>query len=216
MSADFLESVRFNGNEIIFRSKGGPVWSTSIVTTNNGTEQRNSVWKYPSSEFEIGDQTINERKMALIKNIFMAVRGQALGFRWKDWQDYRDDGHGRLGESGHGSGGATYQMIKAYPAGDEECIRKIRKPVPGSIRIYKNTVDVTSSSTIDYTTGMVTLAAPAIETDAITWKGEFDVPVRFTVDRLSAEFRSARTSEPGVVETAFFDFMSHPIKEIKY
>lgn len=216
MSSDFLESPRLNEGKIIYRSKGGPKFSTSIVTTNSGIEQRQAVWLYPQAEFEVGDQEMREADWEVFKNHFIAVGGMELGFRWKDWGDYKDSGQGIFGTTGLGDGGKEYQAFKRYPMGSKARLRKIRKPVPGTMRVYKNGVDVTASTAIDYTTGIVTLQANATQTDALTWTGEFDLPVRFTTDQLMAEFRVARIGAPGVVEETFWDVDPHPIREIKY
>lgn len=214
--SDFMESPRLNEGKILYRTKGGQTFNTSIVTTNSGIEQRQSVWLYPLAEFDVGDQTMNEADFEEFQNFFIAVGGQEIGFRWKNHQDYKDNGQGIFGQDGLGNGGKEYQAFKRYPMGNRARIRKIRKPVVGTMRVYKNGVDVTASTAIDYTTGIITLQANATQTDALTWTGEFDLPVRFTTDKLMAEFRIARIGAPGVIEESFWDVDPHPIREIKY
>lgn len=216
MSDDFLESPRLNDGKIIYKSKVTPKFSTSIVTTNSGIEQRQSVWLYPLAEGHVGDQVMREADWEVFLNFFMTVGGQAIGFRWKDWLDYKDNGQGIFGLDGLGNGGKSYQAFKRYAIGGKSRLRKIRKPVVGTMKVFKNGVDVTASTAIDYTTGIITLQANATETDALTWTGEFDLPVRFTTDQPLAEFRVAQTSAPGVVEEVFVDVDAHPIREIKY
>jgi uncharacterized protein (TIGR02217 family) len=214
--SDFLEWPRLNDGRIILNCKFGMGWSTSIVTTNSGLEQRQSAWLTPLGEYEVGEQKMTEPDFVIFRNYFAAVRGQAKGFRLKDPGDYKDEGCGILGMLGFGDGGTSYQMFKSYSMGSEHSVRKIRKPVPGTVKVFKNTVDITATSTIDTTTGMVTLAVAASGTDSIIWTGEFDIPVRFTVDKPSYENTSHKMSAPGVIQQTNFYVHSHPMREIKY
>lgn len=64
--------------------------------------------------------------------------------------------------------------------------RRITKPVSGSVKIYVNAVLQTSGVSVNYTTGLVTFVSAPASGAAITADFEFDVPVRFDTDRLSA------------------------------
>ena len=99
--------------------------------------------------------------------------------------------------TGVGTGVTSYQMNKKYTSGANTFSRKISKPVSGTCIIYKNAVAQTlvvgvpgaGQVSIDYTTGIVTWGTAPGGGDAITWAGEFDVPVRFDSDWLSATRR---------------------------
>ncbi|OYV46746.1 MAG: hypothetical protein B7X10_04735, partial [Burkholderiales bacterium 21-58-4] len=51
--------------------------------------------------------------------------------------------------------------------------------------------------------------------DALTWTGEFDVPVRFDTDKLKSRFDNAEITMPGVVGETFHYLEPLPIVEIR-
>ena len=62
--------------------------------------------------------------------------------------------------------------------------RLIAKPVAGSVKLYRDGVEVTSGWSIDTTTGLVTFStAPAADVQ-VTADFTFDVPVRFDSDQM--------------------------------
>ena len=52
-------------------------------------------------------------------------------------------------------------------------------------------------------------------TDALTWTGEFDVPVRFETDKLKRRFDGADVVRPGVLGAKYFYLAPLPIVEIR-
>ena len=109
------------------------------------------------------------------------------GFRFKDWADYVCNTSESLMIETEPSSG-QYQMYKVYEAaiGFSE-IRKISKPVTGTVQVFRTrdsvTTDITGASSINYTTGVVTITGH-VSGDVYTWSGEFDVPCRFDTDRM--------------------------------
>lgn len=90
-----------------------------------------------------------------------------------------------------GNGTQTaFQLTKTYTSGGENETRPLKKPVSGTVKIYKDSVLQSSGVTVDYTTGVVTFTtAPAVGV-LITADCEFDVPVRFDTDRLAIRIQS--------------------------
>lgn len=197
MTTPFLETPRFP-EQISYWMTGGPRYNTYVVGALGGFEKRNINWsssraKYNLSEGLLAMQNsglLTQQVVSTVIAYFRAVKGMAYGFRLKDWTDFTaDNTTGRLGTSGLGTGTATYQLYKHYTAGALSDDRPIKKPVAGVI-VYKNGTPVTYGSgagqiTLDTTTGIVTFVSPfPTGSDALTWKGEFDVPVRFGSDEL--------------------------------
>lgn len=161
----FIETPRFPLYASI-GAVGGPEYRTDIVTVNSGFEQRNVGWAQARAKYQIEFPLVNEDKETLIA-WFRSVRGAAHGFRMRDWVDYAcTTSNGRLGLSANGTGASVYQLYKYYSAGTLDEYRKIRKPVSGSVAIYRAGVLQTAGASagnyaIDTTTGLVTFVADA-------------------------------------------------------
>lgn len=170
--------------DIALGSTGGPEYSTDIVVTNSGFEQRNSNWEQARARYNVAHGVKTQTQLDALIAFFRARKGRAVGFRFKDWTDFTAIGQ-LLGE---GDGTTTqFQLRKTYSSGAGSDIRIITKPVSGSVTVYVNSIPQVSGLTIDYTTGIITFAAAPLEEDIIAADFEFDVPVRFDTDRLSAQ-----------------------------
>jgi uncharacterized protein (TIGR02217 family) len=84
----------------------------------------------------------------------------------------------------------TFQLTKTYTSGGENETRPLKKPVSGTVKIYKDSVLQSSGVAVDHTTGMVTFTAAPAAAVLITADCEFDVPVRFDTDRLAIRIQS--------------------------
>ena len=80
---------------------------------------------------------------------------------------------------------AAVPLIKTY--GDVE--RPIRKPVEGSVRVAVGGVE-TQGLSVDWTTGVVTLASAPAAGVTVTAGFQFDTPVRFDTDRIETTLES--------------------------
>ena len=115
--------------DISYGVTGGPEYSTDVVMTGSGYEQRNINWSQAKCKYQAAHGVKNENQMRRLLAFFRARRGKAYGFRFKDWLDFT----GRREMIGVGDGKTiTFQLIKTYidDAGYTE-VRKIRKPVTG-------------------------------------------------------------------------------------
>jgi uncharacterized protein (TIGR02217 family) len=134
---------------------------------------------------------------------FEARRGQLNGFRWKDWTDYKSSRPSREPdfldqEIGVGDDVTDkFQLLKIYRSGDETYARDIRKPVVDTVLIGLGGDALAEGThyTVDLATGMVTFMVPPGEGAIITAGYEFDVPVRFDIDRLEMSHASFVTGE---------------------
>ena len=162
---DFLETPRFPFALALNGFSGGPGFSTGIVEMASGDEQRNAQWAQARREWS-GDHIPWVRaQIAQLLDFCHCMQGRAVGFRFRDPLDYRDDGRGILG-AGVGAGLPTYQLGKRYAVGTLQHDRAIRKPVPGTITIKRNGAAVAVGSvagqvTLDTATGIATFGAEA-------------------------------------------------------
>ena len=179
-----------------FGTVGGPEFSTTIIILGSGHEQRNSNWSEARSKWQIGDRIYTRSELNYLLNFFRAVRGAAIGFRFKDWSDYQ--GTNEL--IGVGNGVLTqFQMKKTYVINDQSSIRNIKKPVTGKTTISVAGTPVISGWSVDTTTGIITFTSPP--TGNITASFEFDVPGRFEQDKFDHRFDAA---DPSTGEALFY------------
>lgn len=160
------------------------VFSTEVVATDGGQEQRNRRWTYPRLEWDcqLPPQARSAVDYLAVRDLFQAAAGAFETFLFRDW----DDAAAALAQFGVGDGVTTvFQLAKTYTAGGATFSRKITRPVSGGAAIYKAGVLQSSGVTVDYTTGRVTFAAAPAASAALTWSGGFDVPVRFHDDTLA-------------------------------
>ena len=183
----FYESPRFPDN-ISRGSSGGPRWSTDVVIMQSGHEQRNERWENARHEYNVAYGVKDIVHLEALKQFFMFVRGQAHGFRYKDWADYRSGAVQAAPtmldqQIGIGDGVQTdFQLVKIY----DNYTREIKKPVGGTILVAVDGNPVVPSG-IDLTTGIVTITPAPSNGLAVTAGYEFDVPCAFATDVLMTQ-----------------------------
>lgn len=177
--------------DIAYGSAGGPEFMTDIITSLSGHEQRNSRWPQARARYNVAKGVQTPAQLQALLVFFRARKGRAQGFRFKDWTDYSATGE----IIGTGDGIRTrFQLMKRYVSGGTQELRTITKPVVGSVNIYRNAVLQTSGVSIDHYSGMVTFATAPAHGTTIAADFEFDVPVRFDTDQLSASMDSYGSS----------------------
>lgn len=197
-----FHEVRFPTN-LSFGSVGGPERRTEIVTLANGFEERNTPWAHSRRRYDAGVGLRALDDVEALIAFFEARRGQLHGFRWKDWSDFKSClPSGTVGHEdqriGTGDGVTTaFQLTKTYQSGLQSYARPIAKPVLGTVRVAvagDPKVD-TLEFTVNVNTGVVTFAVPPDLGVAVTAGFEFDVPVRFDVDRIALSFASFQAGD---------------------
>jgi uncharacterized protein (TIGR02217 family) len=176
-----FDEVRFP-EDIAYGSGGGPEYSTDIVVTQGGFEQRNSNWSASRARFNVAHGVKDAAQLETLIAFFRARKGRARGFRFKDWTDYRATN--QLLGIGNGSQTA-FPLVKSYNSGTVQEQRRIFKPVAGTVTVYVNGVAQAGVS-VNLQWGRITLASPPASGAEIRADFEFDLPVRFDTDRLSA------------------------------
>lgn len=176
---------------------GGPEFSTRIVPMNNGQENRNQTWVNPLHRYVISHEMFTRTNYLTLRAFFYGCAGQLNAFRFKDWADYQATAEA-LGNAPAGS--AAVQLKKTYTNGSTSYVRTITKPVSGTVTVYQ--AGVAKTGTLDTSTGLFTPTTAWTEGEALTWTGEFDVPVRFASDHYPAKYEdyNALTAEIELVE----------------
>lgn len=184
-----FHEVQFPTN-LSYRTSGGPGWSTEIIETDSGAEERVSRWVYPRHQWNAAYAIRSYEDLALLKAFYNARRGTAFGFRFKDWFDYTSTTEGikiadypisHLDQPiGIGDGTQVdFQLIKRYISGGITRDIKITKPVAGTVLVGLGGADQSSGWTVNTTTGIVTFSVAPTSSVAVEAGYEYDKAVRF-------------------------------------
>ena len=168
-----------------FGAVSEPDYSVTTVGTAGGWEYRNlnASAALTRVTLTVGPGPGLDDEVQELLEFWHAVGGPHVGFRYRDRADYKSC---RVRGTPDATdqplvlvSGSTYQLTKRYQAGAQYRDRSIRKPRASTILIADG--GTPKSEGVDYildsATGLVTLAfAPE---GALTWGGEFEIPVRF-------------------------------------
>jgi uncharacterized protein (TIGR02217 family) len=207
----FVEE-RFN-TEIRYGVSGGPLWSTDIVEVQSGIESANVNWSSPLGQWQLGQDIYNKKETDYLINFFNTRMGRAVGFRFKDWSDYKVQLYPGVGTDGVATivSSTLLQLFRRYHSNTRFIDKAVLKPVAGTVVLYRDGVALsTASYTVDTTTGLVQV--PSGTAGHIwAWTGEFDKPARFDTDKLDANFVGYRESDG----ESLFEVSGLTIKEIR-
>jgi len=189
--------------------RGGPMFSTAVAISESGKEQRNMNWMRAMNKYNVGHILRDEAATATLLDFFNGRMGMLYGFRFKDWLDYRvpdvNDGEfTTLGSIWSPTGSAPYQTVKTYTdVGGYVHMRLVSKLCSGLVEdasghtppvpqfFFNGVLGVLGTDyDIDYNSGLfwpaydvgLNLMTTPLSGWAVTWAGEFDVPVRFETD----------------------------------
>lgn len=184
-----------------------PEFSTSVAVTASGFERRNSLWSDARLRFDVGPGVRSEAELGVLLAFFRARRGAARGFRLRDPTDFSS--HAMTGTPtatdqllGIGDGlRSSFPLLKRYGDGDAEQLRRITRPHPGSVL-----VSLAGAATTAFTLepgGVIRFAAAPVSGTEVRAGFLFDVPVRFSEDRLEvagAVFAAGEAPSVPVIE----------------
>ncbi len=168
-----------------------PGFSTAIVTTASGYEQRNMDWASGRVRFDAGPGVRSEADLQTLISFFRARRGAAKAFRFRDPLDFSSHGMSGVPAAidqplGSGDGLKTiFPIIKRYGSGTEAELRPITRPVAASVLVAVNGI-ASSAWTLGAGGNIHFTTAPASGA-AISAGFLFDVPVRFAEDSLTVD-----------------------------
>lgn len=169
-------------------ASASPEFSTTVAATASGFERRNALWSDARLRFDVGPGVRSEEEIGTLIAFFRARRGPARGFRLRDPYDFSS--HGMTGAPtmfdqvlGTGDGArSSFPLIKRYGIGDDAQVRRITRPVAGTVLVAIDGLPAAGWSLEPG--GLITFAEP-VATGALVRAGcLFDVPVRFAEDRL--------------------------------
>ena len=182
-----FHDVRFP-DDISYGSAGGPSYRTDVVELNSGAEERNSRWSQARHRYDVSYGVRSYETLMELKKFFMARRGNANGFRFKDFLDFTTAANGVDAYSGAdvslgtGDGNTvSFQLKKYYSNGGIVRTRNIVKVVENEIIVQLDNVDVDPADYTVNSEGVLTFNDPPALNVLITFGCEFDVPVRFNV-----------------------------------
>jgi uncharacterized protein (TIGR02217 family) len=189
-----FDEVQFPPN-ISAGAQGGPGFNTTILTLDSGAERRNINWSRERPVYDVSTGIKTAEDARAYQKFFYARRGRAIGFRFKDWGDYRlpfwnetpgdtdpipvlfiTDGITQ-----------TFQVYKVYgDTGGMPFNRKIVKIVPGTVNLFNNATPMVSPAdfVVDHNTGIITISNEIRPTTGHEISGflEFYVQCRFDTD----------------------------------
>lgn len=181
--------------EVEAGARGGPGFKTTIFAADSGHEKRNVDWERARGRWDISYGITDKPTLDVVRDFFMAQRGRAYGFRFRDWNDYTFDQ-----EIGTGDEATTdFQVFKRYSSGARSFDRVLTTLVAGSVTVYLDDVAQGAGFTIDTDAGIVSFAAAPAGDVVVRAAGQFDVPARFDVDALELETIMADDDGNGIV-----------------
>ena len=152
---------------------GGPSYSTSVVQTTSGYEQRTANWSAPLHKWNVASGLRSEDEYAGLLAFFHARMGQLYGFRFKDWADFQAVNQPIVQDPVNP---ASWYLAVAYTSGGVSLIRRISRPVLGTVVLAAPTG---GGAVPSFNAATRLCSGPG------TWTGEFDVPVRFQADQFN-------------------------------
>lgn len=208
--AEFLDDVVFPVG-VSKGSTGGPDWPVSVVELASGHEARNTSWSAPLRRYDARWGVRTREELYEVLRLYLVARGPLYGFRLMDWTDHRSGSPTTAPLAtdqalGIGDGETTaFPLFKAYDFSGRSHLRRIHKPVPGSVMVAVNAVPQGAGWSLDAAAGIVTFSSPPAPGADLTWGGEFHVPVRFDGPLDQTAMRAA----------AIGDIPSIPLKELR-
>jgi uncharacterized protein (TIGR02217 family) len=177
---------------VSYGAVGGLAFKTTILPLASGREHRNIDWSVARGSWDVAFGLKTKAELEKIRAFHAARYGRAIGFRFKDWSDYKLDRQSIGTTNGDGSavGTKVWQIYKRYQDSSGFYDRTLFKPVSGTLTLWVGGAQrfTPGDYTVDYTTGKITLsdalatfAGSAIEVDC-----EFDCAVRFDTDKINA------------------------------
>lgn len=170
---------------ISYGSTGGPGFSTSIHQSTDGSEVATAEWDRIRARYTVEFENVPYDDLEEVEQFFYGMRGRAIGFRFKDWNDYQIVKQNVLVGDGYTT---KFQLFKRYRSGPAYFDRMIRKPIVETLPemyldgelLYRNRQFYLNPSD-----GVLTFITPP-PPGAVGYIPylEFDVPVRFDTDSL--------------------------------
>lgn len=178
--------------DIAYGARGGPQFSTTVLTLASGHEKRNINWAKVRAQYNVAYGVKEPDQMTALNNFFMARWGRAYSFQYFDWRDHKIESL----PLGTGDGSTKeFQIFKRYTSGGYSYDRQITKIKPNTIaNVTVGGVSMilddagANGYTLDRLTGKITFkTAPATGAAIVLGYVEFYVHVRFDTDMMDIQ-----------------------------
>lgn len=195
----FPEDISFGGRRLTR-------YSTTVVRSKSGVEQRNKNWAFPLVGWEFDLSSWDEIRREELADFLEAIEGKYDTFRFKDPRDFYAGGEIDDLENftpvtpqpfavGDGET-VAFQLRKSRTKGAKTVWRKVTKPDLASFSLY---VDVALVDPADYSvdavTGLVTFNEAPADEAVIAWAGKYWIEARVDSDDVTEVFESFTTGE---------------------
>lgn len=196
---DYTAAVLEDSIAVGFR--GGPEWATTNVMSVSGFDTRNQQRAVPVHRYRFTGAETAIATLRSLKAFHMGVRGRLKSWLLKDWSDYSVTGE----SLGTVDGATTSFPLKKTYSTFNGYARTNFYVKTSTLKVYIDGVEQTINSDFTvtdagngYCQGPVVFGSPAPtgSPGALTWDGEFYVPVTFDQDDCEIEL-TARTAEYG-------------------
>ena len=174
------------------RAQVAPTFSTRVIESVSGHEQRSTEWADARLSFDAGPGVRSEADIAALIAFFRARRGAARGFRFRDPFDNVSGDFGAEPNAsdqriGRGDGvRSQFSLVQYYGTGAEPQLRFVTRPVEHSIRVALDGVEL-SAGWSHLGGGVIGFDDPPGDGVEVTAGFQFDVPVRFAEDRIEVD-----------------------------
>ncbi len=191
---------------LAFGTRGGPVRPTDILQLANGAETRNAKTRHSRRRYNAVAGLKSRAQAIELLNFYESRNGPLHAFRFRDPLDNSAENY-----IGRGTGGQRgFELIKSYGDAPYIYMRRITKPIIGSVRAFID--DVETPVSVDYQRGTLQFETPPYLGAVITASFEFDVPVRFASDSLDIvldDFGAAQIQDIPLIEILAADELPH-------
>ncbi|MCT7376061.1 DUF2460 domain-containing protein [Chelativorans salis] len=190
---------------VSFGATGGPERRNEIVQLSSGREKRNARVSRSRRHYDVGTGVRSIEDLYAVLAFFEARRGSLHAFRFRDPFDWKSCGPHETPSAfdqviGVGDGvRERFRLVKTYGEGADAYERGITRPVAESMLVAVAGVPkaISADYSIDRETGEVLFVGGAVprEGEGVTAGYEFDVPVRFDIERLSASMTAFKAGQ---------------------
>jgi uncharacterized protein (TIGR02217 family) len=160
---------------------GGPHFNTSIIQTISGREIRQGNLDYAMHKYVIKNCRLSPEEMEEFNAFFLNTKGAEFAFRLKDYADFyavkQDLNHCLENEQN------VFILYKKYQYQNKTYLRKILKPVEGSVQVFVDEVEINHQ--LDSINGTVKIPPQLEQKQNLSASFNFDVPARFCCDWFS-------------------------------
>lgn len=161
---DILLSPKYS-----YGATGGVLFSTDIISTASGFEQRNINWSEPGGAWDIGQELKTQSELDGLIDFFYARQGMAFSFRFLDWTDFTVTNQTLA--SFPGPINSKVQIVKDYTSASQTTTRTITKPV--DVTDANHTLSLTGSGNPSYTTMEIKIGG-VTKTEGVEYQIDYD------------------------------------------